>query len=88
MQADILDPLGPAIVARGDTFRIRAYGEALTDKGAVAASAWCEALVQRVPTYMDPSEAADVAPPKKPANVRFGRRYEWVSLRWLNSPLE
>ncbi len=88
MQADILDPLGPAIVARGDTFRIRAYGEALTDKGAVAASAWCEAVVQRVPTYMDPSEAADVAPPKKPANVRFGRRYELVSLRWLNSPLE
>ena len=86
MQADVLDPLGPAIVARGDTFRIRAYGEAVTDKGVVSASAWCEAIVQRVPAYMDPAETADVAPPKRPLNLRFGRRYQLISMRWLNSP--
>ena len=88
MQADILDPLGPAVVARGDTFRIRGYGESRNAKGVVAASAWCEAVVQRVPSYVDSSESAELAVPKKPLNVRFGRRYELVSFRWLSGPQE
>lgn len=86
MQADILDPLGPALVARGDTFRIRGYGESRSANGGVLASAWCEAVVQRTPAYMDAAEAADLAIPKKPINLRFGRRYEWVSFRWLSGP--
>ena len=88
MQADVLDPLGPSIVARGDTFRIRGYGESRDAQGAVAARAWCEVVVQRVPDYMDTSETADVAVPKKPLNKTFGRRYQKVSFRWLSGPQE
>ncbi|MCX6879814.1 MAG: hypothetical protein NTW21_39320 [Verrucomicrobia bacterium] len=88
MQADVLDPLGPVIVARGDTFRIRGYGEARTAQGTVAARAWCEAVVQRLPAYMDAAETADVAIPKKPLNLLFGRRYVLVAFRWLSGPQE
>lgn len=86
MQADILDPLGPVIVVRGDTFRIRGYGESRTAAGGVAARAWCEAVCQRFPGYLDASETAEVKAPKKPLNLRFGRRYQLVSFRWLSGP--
>jgi hypothetical protein len=88
MQADVLDPLGPVIVARGDTFRIRGYGESRDVQGAVAARAWCEVVVQRVPEYMDITETPDVAVPKNPLNKTFGRRYQEVSFRWLSGPQE
>jgi hypothetical protein len=49
-QADLLARLGPCLAVRSDTFRIRAYGEALHPvKGDVQAKAWCEAIFQRVP---------------------------------------
>jgi len=86
MQADVLDPLGPAIVVRGDTFRIRGYGESRAAQGTDVARSWCEAVVQRVPGYLDGSETADVKGPVKPLNVRFGRRYQLVSFRWLSGP--
>ena len=86
MQADVLDPLGPAIVARGDTFRIRGYGESRAAEGTVTARAWCEAVVQRLPDYLDTTETADVADPKKPLNLLFGRRYQLINFRWLSGP--
>jgi len=86
MQGDILDPLGPSIVVRGDTFRIRGYGESRDNTGAVQARAWCEAVVQRDPDFMDSSEAAQTNPPLKPVNILLGRRYEMVSFRWLAGP--
>jgi hypothetical protein len=82
-QADILTPLAPILTARGDTFRIRAYGEVGPANGPKA-SAWCEAVVQRVPEYLDSSEEPWVAPATT-ANARFGRRYEIIGFRWLNS---
>ena len=85
-QADILTPLAPILTARGDTFRIRAYGEA-GPTGGTKVKAWCEAVVQRVPEYLDPSDEPWVNPPTNPGNLRFGRRYEIVSFRWL-SPSE
>ena len=85
-QADILTPLAPILIARGDTFRIRAYGEA-GPTGGTKVKAWCEAVVQRVPEYLDPSDEPWVNPPTNPGNLRFGRRYEIVSFRWL-SPSE
>lgn len=88
MQGDVLDPLGSQIVVRGDTFRIRGYGEARDAQDHVLSRAWCEAVVQRVPGYVDSTEAADLATPRKPLNIRFGRRYQWVSFRWLNGPQE
>ena len=81
-QADILTSITPILTARGDTFRIRAYGEAGAG-GSVTARAWCEAVVQRVPDYLDRADEA-WDEPTSPVNLRFGRRYEIISFRWLN----
>jgi hypothetical protein len=84
MQGDLLDPLGPSLVARGDTFRIRAYGDARSADGKILARARCEAVVQRVAEFLDPSEPADAeGGPSHPVNRTFGRRYEMVQFRWL-----
>lgn len=85
MQGDILDPLGPSIVVRGDTFRIRAYGEARSPSDEVLSRAWCEAVVQRVPSFVDASEPA-YSTPTKTVNEEFGRRFEIVQFRWLSGP--
>ncbi|MBK1835453.1 hypothetical protein [Roseibacillus ishigakijimensis] len=85
-QSDVLTPLAPLLTARSDTFRIRAYGESLTASGQVAARAWCEAIVQRFPEYLDESEEATTSPVdlQSESNIRFGRRFRQVSFRWLN----
>jgi hypothetical protein len=65
----ILTALGPMLTVRSDTFRIRAYGEALNpaDPARIEASAFCEAIVQRTP---DPLPG-------------FGRRFVITYFRWL-----
>ena len=82
-QADILTPIAPVMTARGDTFRIRAYGEA-GPVGGPKIQAWCEAVVQRLPEYLDPSEDPWVVP-QLPVNTRFGRRYVVIGFRWLSA---
>ena len=89
-QADILKPLAPIISARDDTFIIRGYGDS-REKGAptkILAKAWCEVVVKRQASYVDPADPAGVAPfsalMKSDTNKRFGRRYEIVSFRWLS----
>ncbi len=96
MQSDILQGIGGSLSVRGDTFLVRAYGESLTADGSVAARAWCEAVVQRKPEYVDPADSSDTrmpssseqlagaALPINPTNQRFGRKFEIVSFRWLN----
>ncbi len=54
-QAEILLPLVSRMRPRSDTFTIRAYGSSLTSSGAVKSRAYCEAVVQRVPEYLDGS---------------------------------
>lgn len=84
-QGDVLSAIGSHITVRGDTFSIRCYGDA-TDKktGAILARAWCEAVVQRVPDFADPSDAPETATAGlKAANALFGRRFEILSFRWL-----
>jgi hypothetical protein len=49
IQSDLLKPIANTLSVRDDTFRIRAYGEALDAGGKVIARAWCEAVVQRMP---------------------------------------
>ncbi len=94
MQSDILQGISSSLSVRGDTFVIRAYGESLAD-GRIAAQAWCEAVVQRMPEYVDPSDAADrkmripgklpgETSPLQPANLKYGRQFEITSFRWLN----
>ncbi len=107
-QADILQAIGPNLSARSDTFVIRAYGDAVdmvnTVSGSVKPSdiearAWCEAVVQRFPDYIDPSDAASAHPSTHNSDVSsflgmpqqlklinqvYGRRYRIVSFRWLS----
>jgi hypothetical protein len=85
-QADILRPIAPILSVRDDTFTIRAYGDALDKNGRIVAQAWCEATVKRTREFSNPADAADsIEPPTNSMNVTFGRRYEIVSFRWLNS---
>jgi hypothetical protein len=86
-QGDLMMLLAPVATVRGDTFKIRAYGEALAADGkSVLARAWCEAVVQRMPEFVDPSDAptTQVTNLTSAANQRFGRRFQLVSFRWLN----
>ena len=84
-QADLLTVLGNAATPRSDTFTIRAYGEARDAGGKPVARATCEAVVQRVPEYVDPADRAEVRPAElsSESNKRFGRRFNIVSFRWL-----
>lgn len=83
-QGDLLTPLGPLINVRGDTFVIRGYGEARDVSGkSVLARAWCEAVVQRVPDFVDPSDEAHESVPVSGVNLRFGRRFNMLSFRYL-----
>lgn len=86
--ADLLTVIGPAISARSDTFKIRTYGETVnpvTQK--TEGRAWCEAIVQRLPEYVDSTDEPDIAPTALTsiANAQFGRKYKILSLRWLDA---
>ena len=85
-QADLLQVIGPSLSARSDTFRIRAYGEALDpESGTPVAKAWCEAVVQRLPEYLDSANApTDRGSVLTAINQKFGRRFQVVSFRWLS----
>ena len=86
-QGDLLAALAPIATVRGDTFKIRAYGESRSANNDVEAVAWCEAVVQRVPEFIDPKDAPETteASLTSPANRKFGRRFQIVSFRWLNA---
>ena len=98
-QADLLQALGPVLSARSDTFTVRAYGEVInpllttTDAGYIQGRAWCEAVVQRQPDYLNTaatSSAAGDPAATAPASLQntdnqtFGRRFKIISFRWLS----
>lgn len=82
-QADVLNALSPYITPRSDTFTIRALGEARNANGEVIQSVRLEAVVQRVPEFIDPVDRADtaIASLTSKANQQFGRRFQVVSIR-------
>jgi hypothetical protein len=90
-QADLLRGLAPIISVRDDTFIVRCLGEVPNAEG--TARAWCEAVYQRMPEYVDNRIPAYQAPlgdkpdPLKPTyglvNTVLGRRVKLVSFRWL-----
>ncbi len=86
-QADILAMLGNSATVRSDTFTIRAYGESRGADGTVQARAWCEAVVQRMPEFVDATDGAATRPEdlESETNKSFGRRFAVQSFRWLGS---
>lgn len=87
-QADVLQSIAPVMAARSDTFTIRGYGEAKGPGGVVLARARCEAVVQRMPEFVDSSNPPHAAVAElSPVNKTFGRRFSIVSFRYL-SPRE
>lgn len=99
IQSDLLKPIANTLSVRDDTFRIRAYGEALDKNGNVMARAWCEAIVQRFPEYSDQSNDPEIpartmstngeftdidASELTSSNRRFGRKFQIESFRWLS----
>ena len=84
-QQDILRPLAPIMTTRGDTFVIRAYGETVNSMtNEITGKAWCEAVVQRVPDYLDDSIDAWDMPTTGSLNEKFGRRFKIIQFRWLD----
>ncbi len=84
-QADVLQSIAPSLTVRSDTFTIRGYGEARDKSNNVTAIARCEMVVQRVPEYVDSTNAAHIPVlDTTPANQTFGRRFDIVSFRYLD----
>jgi hypothetical protein len=84
-QGDLLQVIGSGLVARSDTFKVRAYGESKDVNGNVLARAWCEALVQRTPRPVIPDQVTGMNPRvPESGQIDFGRRFELVSFRWLH----
>jgi len=85
-QADVLKRIGNQIVPRDDTFTVRAYGEAQDSAGQVTTRAWCEAVVQRIPEYLDSVDAPETvyAGLTSEVNKTYGRKMRLVSFRWLS----
>lgn len=85
-QGDLMMALAPVVTVRGDTFRVRAYGESKDAEGKIGAKAWCEAVVQRIPEYLDATDSPELKTLElqEDANVRFGRRFVITSFRWLS----
>jgi hypothetical protein len=84
-QADLLTVLGNAATVRSDTFIIRACGECRGAADQVLGRAWCEAVFQRVPDWVDPADAAETPPDQltSETNRTLGRRFRLIAFRWL-----
>lgn len=84
-QADILNVLGNTATARSDTFVVRSYGESHGGSGETTATAVCEAVIQRLPDWVDPADKAATAPTAlgSQVNQTLGRGFRLISFRWL-----
>ena len=86
----MLRNIAPRLTARSDTFRIRGYGEVADADGKIIAKATCEAVVQRLPEYVDPNTDPDNNEPWDEGatlnimNQTYGRRFDIQSFRWLD----
>lgn len=82
-QGDVLQALGPILTPRSDTFVIRGYGD-VTDPvtGKTQGAAWCEAVVQRVPTPVGLSSITGLSD-LRAEDPDFGRQFKVLHFRWL-----
>ena len=85
-QADVLTPLAPYLAARSDTFVIRSLGEARDEGGRLLARVRLEAVVQRVPEFLNPGDEPETRIDEldKEENRRFGRRFRLVACREIS----
>ena len=92
MQQDLVQAFSPVMAARSDTFVIRTYGSAVNPAtGKTVSKAWLEAVVQRLPEFVDSLDpalaalgAATPVAAVNPTNKNFGRRFKIMSMRWLS----
>ncbi|BCX48851.1 hypothetical protein HAHE_27590 [Haloferula helveola] len=83
-QADVLTPLAPYLTTRSDTFIIRSLGEARDPDGKLLAQVRLEAVVQRVPEFVNPTDTPETAiADLDDQNKNFGRRFRIVSYQEL-----
>ena len=84
-QADLLKSIAPVITVRSDTFIVRAYGTSKSNNGRIEATATIEAVVQRVPDFLDSNDSAETPLAElSETNQTFGRRLKVVSVRFLS----
>jgi hypothetical protein len=87
-QADLLARLGSVLTSRSDTFKIRVCGESrdpITNE--VNGIAWGEAIVQRLPEFVDTNmdaADADIHSLNSKENETFGRRFVIVDFHWIS----
>lgn len=87
MQQDLVQAFSPAMTVRSDTFIIRTTGQTLDATGKVVAQAFAEAVVQRMPEFLDgttDTAESPLADLKSDRNKTLGRRFEITSFRWLS----
>jgi len=64
------------------TSHVGGYGEAKDNSGKVIARARCEAVVQRMPEFVDPTDSSETAVAAVGSvNQKFGRRFQIISFR-------
>ncbi len=88
LQADLLQALEPVLTVRSDTFKIRSYGNVLDPMtGEVSSEAYVEAVVQRLPEYVDSNDLANTEVESvslSTTNQLAGRRFVIVDIRFLD----
>ena len=84
-QGDVIAPMSHFLVSRGDTFIVRAYGDDWNDDSKTCSThAICEAVVQRIPEFLNNFDSADSEFTELTAlNQEFGRRFKVILFRWL-----
>ncbi len=92
MQQDLVQAFSSVMAARSDTFVIRTYGAVVNPATSKTESkAWLEAVVQRLPEFVDRLDpalsalgAATPVTAVNATNQNFGRRFKIISMRWLS----
>ncbi|MCC5843455.1 MAG: hypothetical protein JJU05_04310 [Verrucomicrobia bacterium] len=94
-QADIMEALAPLATVRGDTFVVRGYGQSGPSPDSRGARAYCEVIVQRIPTPMEVPAGLETLEDFRnikrtqwhnlsAAGHPFGRRFKVIGFRWLS----